>query len=161
MLLNTFTPRRARFEEPEERASCRIEMDSMMRRAGYVRLSRCAAVDGTGAPCQIVELTIDGCPFGIREPELRRVLTTWLSARVEPLRQNWGQHLDGVAGYAERSQSGNAVMVELLTGRRFTIPAAALRAVLARSRAFASVSEILTPPPQSRPVAQQHLPVGG
>jgi hypothetical protein len=133
------------------------EMDGMIQRAGYVQRSRSAATDETGTACRIVEFTVDGRQFGIREDELRRALTTWLSARVESLRHDWGPRLGGVVGYAERSRSGKAIVVELLTGQRFTVPAESLRAVLARSSAFAPVSEILIVPPLNRPAVRQQL----
>ena len=115
----------------------------MLRRAGYLQRCRCAGVDERGRPCRIVEIALDGRLFGVRVGELRQALDGRHSARIGPLRQDWGPILGDTVGRAERSRTGAAVVFELITGERYTVPTAALRAVLARASTFAPVAAIL------------------
>lgn len=115
----------------------------MLKRAGYLQRCRCAAVDEEGRTCRIVEVVLHGRRFGVRVGELRQALDGRRPARVGPLRDDWGMVLGGTVGRAERSRSGAAIVVELVTGERYTIPAAALRAVLARAAAFAPIAAVL------------------
>ncbi|HOI12571.1 MAG TPA: hypothetical protein PLG75_01860 [Methanoculleus sp.] len=130
----------------------------MLQRAGYLQNSRCAAVDEWGRPCRIVEITLDGRRFGARVGELQQALTGRRPARVVLLGNDWGPILGDTVGRAERSRSGKAVVFKLVTGERYTVPAAALRTVLARTAAFAPVSAIL---PAGIPAARQQVPVTG
>lgn len=115
----------------------------MLRRAGYIQGCRCAAVGEDGRPCRIVEVRLDGRRFGVRVDELRLTLAGRYPARVRLLGQDWGQALGAVVGLAERSRTGAALIITLGTGERYTVPAAALRAVLARVSAFAPISAVL------------------
>lgn len=115
----------------------------MLRRAGYLQRCRCAAVDEGGRSCRIVEIVLDGRRLGIRVWELRQALDGRRPARVAPVRQDWGPVLGSTVGRAERSGTGAAIVIELVTGERYTVPAAALRAVLARAATFAPVAAIL------------------
>jgi hypothetical protein len=130
----------------------------MLQRAGYLVRSRCAAVDEEGKTCRIVEVTLDGRRFGVRVGELRQALDGRRPARVGLLRDNWGPVLGGTVGRAERSRTGAAIVFELVTGERYTVPAAALRAVLARTSAFAPVAAIL---PAGGPAGRRQAPVTG
>ena len=130
----------------------------MLRRAGYIQRSRRAAVDEDGRTCRIVEVTLDGRRFGVRFGELRQALDGRRPARVGLLRENRGPVLGGVVGRAERSRSGAAIVFEFFTGERYAVPAAALRAVLARAAAYAPAAAIL---PEGRPAARQQVLVTG
>jgi hypothetical protein len=130
----------------------------MLERAGYLQNSRCAAVDEWGRPCRIVEIALDGRRFGTRAGELRQALDGRRPARIRLLRDDWGPVLGDTVGRAERSRTGKAVVFELVPGERYTVPAAALRAVLARAAAFAPVSAIL---PGGIPAARRQAPVTG
>lgn len=115
----------------------------MLRRAGYIQGCRCAAVGEDGRPCRIVEVRLDGRRFGVRVDELRLTLAGRYPARVRLLGQDWSHVLGAVVGRAERSRTGAALIITLGTGERYTVPAAALRAVLARVSAFAPISAVL------------------
>ncbi len=130
----------------------------MLERAGYLQNSRCAAVDEWGRPCRIVEISLDGRRFGARVGELQQALGDRCPARIELLRDDWGPVLGDTVGRAERSRAGKAVVFKLVTGKRYTVPAAALRAVLARTAAFAPVSAILS---GDIPAARRRVPVSG
>ncbi|ABN58405.1 MULTISPECIES: hypothetical protein [Methanoculleus] len=130
----------------------------MLERAGYLQNSRCAAADEWGRPCRIVEIALDGRRFGARAGDLQQALGGRYPARVRLLRDDWGPVLGDTVGRAERSRTGKAVVFELVTGERYTVPAAALRAVLARAAAFAPVSAIL---PAGIPAARQQVLVTG
>lgn len=116
----------------------------MLQRAGYLQNSRCAAIDGWGKPCRIVEISLDGRRFGARVAELQQALGGRRPARIGLLHDDWGPVLGDTVGRAERSRPGKAIVFELATGERYTVPAAALRAVIARTAAFAPVSAILS-----------------
>ncbi|SCL74847.1 hypothetical protein L21_0731 [Methanoculleus chikugoensis] len=130
----------------------------MLERAGYLQNSRCAAVDEWGRPCRIVEIALDGRRFGARVGELQQMLGGRCPARIGLLRDDWGPVLGDTVGRAERSRTGKAVVFKLVTGERYTVPAAALRAVLARTAAFAPVSAIL---PAGIPTVRQQVLVTG
>jgi len=130
----------------------------MLERAGYLQNSRCAAVDEWGRPCRIVEIALDGRRFGARVGELQQMLGGRCPARIGLLRDDWGPVLGDTVGRAERSRAGKAVVFKLVTGKRYTVPAAALRAVLARTAAFAPVSAIL---PAGIPTVRQQVLVTG
>ncbi|HQD26726.1 MAG: hypothetical protein GX186_05110 [Methanoculleus thermophilus] len=115
----------------------------MLRRAGYLQRCRCAAVDRNGRTARIVEAVLDGRRFGIRVRELRQALDGLASARIESLHQDWGAVLGVTAGHANLSRSGAALTFTLRAGERYTVPAAAVRAVLDRSAAFAPVAAVL------------------
>lgn len=114
----------------------------MLERAGYIQRSRCAAVDERGRSSRIVEVMLDSRRFGVRVWELRQALDGLRPARIELLRNNWGPVLGGTAGRAELSRTGAAITFTLMTGERYTAPAEALRAVLARAAAFAPVAAV-------------------
>lgn len=114
----------------------------MLQRAGYIQRGRCSAVDEDGKLCRIVEITLDGRQFGVRVGELRQALDGRRPARVELLRRDWGAILGGTVGRAERSRSGAAIVFALATGERYTVPAAALRALLARTSTYAPVAAV-------------------
>ncbi|MCM2465085.1 hypothetical protein [Methanoculleus oceani] len=130
----------------------------MLRRAGYLERCRSAAVDEEGRACRIVEVALDGRRFGVRVGELLQALDGRRPARVGPLRRDRGPVLGDTVGHAERSRTGAAIVFEFLTGERYTVPAAALRAVLARASTFAPVAAIL---PGARPAARQQVLVTG
>ena len=130
----------------------------MLQRAGYLQNSRCAAADEEGRPCRIVEISLDGRRFGTGVSELRQALDGRRPARVRLLRDDWGPVLGDTVGRAERSRTGKAIVFELVPGERYSVSAAALRAVLARAAAFAPVSAIL---PESIPAARRQIPVTG
>lgn len=130
----------------------------MLRKAGFIERGRRAAIDEDGRPCRIVEVTLDGRRFGARFNELRQALDTRRPARVEPLGDNRGPVLGGVVGRAERSRSGAAIIFEFFTGERYTVPTAALRAVLARAASYAPVAAIL---PDGRPASRQQVLITG
>ena len=130
----------------------------MLQRAGYLQNSRYAAVDEEGRPCRIVEIALADRRFGVRVGELRQALDGRRPARVRLLRDDWGPVLGDTVGRAERSRTGKAIVFELVPGERYTVSAAALRAVLARAAAFAPVSAIL---PGSIPTARRQVPVTG
>jgi hypothetical protein len=130
----------------------------MLQRAGYLQNSRYAAVDEEGRPCRIVEIALADRRFGVRVGELRQALDGRRPARVGPLRRNRGPVIGDAVGRAERSQTGAAIIFEFATGERYTVPAAALRAVLSRAAAFAPVSAIL---PGSISAARRRVPVTG
>ncbi|WP_174719406.1 hypothetical protein [Methanoculleus taiwanensis] len=132
-------------------------MDGMSRRAGYIQRYRSYAYDSRGYSCQIVEVTIHGIRYGIRDGELRRALAGRGHARVEALRQDWRQYLDGTVGYANRSKSGRALVIDLAPGRRYSIAAESLRAVLSRKRSYASVIEVAPRPQKPGSTMQQTL----
>jgi hypothetical protein len=130
----------------------------MLQRAGYLQSSRYAAADEEGRPCRIVEITLAGRRLGVRVGERRQALEGRRPVRVGVLRDNRGPVIGDMVGRAERSRSGKAVVFELVTGERYTVPAAALRAVLARTAAFAPVAAIL---PRAGPAARGQVPVAG
>jgi hypothetical protein len=130
----------------------------MLERAGYLQNSRCAAADEWGRPCRIVEIALDSRRFGASVGELQQALGGRRPARIGLLRDDWGPVLGDTVGRAERSRAGKAVVFELVTGERYTVPAAALRAVLSRTAAFAPVSAIL---PGDIPAARRRAPVSG
>jgi len=130
----------------------------MLQRAGYLQNSRYAAVDEGGRTCRIVEVALDGRRFGVRVGELRQALDGRRPARVGPLRHDRGPVLGDPVGRAERSRTGAAIIFEFIAGERYTVPAAALRAVLARTCAFAPVAAIL---PGGGPAARRQVPVTG
>jgi hypothetical protein len=130
----------------------------MLQRAGYLQNSRCAAADEGGRPCRIVEISLDGRRFGTGVGELRQALDGRRPARVRLLHDDWGPVLGDTVGRAERSRTGKAVVFELVFGERYSVSAAALRAVLARAAAFAPVSAIL---PRGIPAARRQVPVTG
>ena len=115
----------------------------MLQRAGYLQNSRCAARDEWGRPCRFVEIVLDGRRFGAKAAELQQALSGRRPARIVLLHDDWGTVFGDTVGRAERSCSGKAVVFELAAGGRYTVPAATLRAVLARKAAFALVSAIL------------------
>ncbi len=114
----------------------------MLKRAGYIQRGRCAAVDGEGRSSRIVEVVLDGRQFGIRVWELREALDGRRPARVDLLRRDWGPVLGGTVGRAERSRTGAAITLTLMTGERYTVPVMALRVLLARAAAFAPVTAV-------------------
>ncbi|MDN5339640.1 MAG: hypothetical protein PWQ30_749 [Euryarchaeota archaeon] len=130
----------------------------MLERAGYLQNCRCAAADEWGRPCRIVEIVLDGRRFGARVGELQQALGGRRPARIGLLRDDWGPVLGDTVGRAERSRTGKAVVFRLVTGERYTVPVAALRAVLARTAAFAPVSAII---PAGIPAARQQALVTG
>jgi hypothetical protein len=130
----------------------------MLERAGYLQNCRCAAADEWGRPCRIFEIVLDGRRFGARVGELQQALGGRRPARIGLLRDDWGPVLGDTVGRAERSRTGKAVVFRLVTGERYTVPVAALRAVLARTAAFAPVSAII---PAGIPAARQQALVTG
>jgi hypothetical protein len=129
----------------------------MTQKAGFIQRYRCYAYDEQGYPCQIVELTLHGVRYGIRDGEARRALAGRGAARVMSLRQDWQQYLDGAVGRAERFGNARGLIIELTTGERFSVSAESLREVLSRRRAYASVIEIATRLPCSDSTRQQTL----
>lgn len=115
-------------------------------------------MDDEGRAWRIVEISLDGRRFGTGVGELRQALDGRRPARVRLLRDDWGPVLGDTVGRAERSRTGKAVVFELVPGERYSVSAAALRAVLARAAAFAPVSAIL---PESIPAARRQIPVTG
>ncbi len=68
-----------------------------------------------------------------------------------------GSTLDGTVGNADRSKSGRALVIDLTPGRRYSVAAESLRAVLSRKRAYAAVIEIAPRPPKPSSAVQQTL----
>ena len=62
----------------------------MLKRAGYLQNSRCAADDEWGRPCRIVEIALDGRRFGASVGELQQALGGRRPARIGLLRDDWG-----------------------------------------------------------------------
>ncbi|MDN7024871.1 hypothetical protein FGU65_08220 [Methanoculleus sp. FWC-SCC1] len=129
----------------------------MVQKAGFVQRYRCYVYDRRGYPCQIVELTLHGVRYGIRDGEVRRALAGRGAARVEALRQDWRQYLDGTVGHARRSGNARGLVIELATGTCFSVSAESLREVLDRRRAYASVIEIAPRPPHADSTRQRTL----
>ncbi len=129
----------------------------MAQRAGFIQRYRSYAYDEQGYPCQIVELTLHGVRYGIRDGEIRRALAGRGAARVMSLRQDWQQYLGETVGHAHRFGNARDLIIELTTGERFSVSAESLREVLARRRAYAPVIEIAPALPRPDVTRQQTL----
>jgi len=138
----------------------------MITKAGYLKQTGYAAIDDEGAPQEIIELRIHGDKFAVRLEELRDTLDRQQTSRIEKIFQNWQQYLGGIAGLMRLSQSGRALIIEMVDGGRFTIPVDAVHSALCRRESFAPIGEL--PGPMSgltgrgRRLAegQQRIPVG-
>ena len=117
----------------------------MITRAGYLKQIGFAAIDEAGSPQEIVELRIYGMKFAIRLEELRDALERHQTARIEKIFQNWQQYLGGIAGLVRLSQSGRALIIEMIDGGRFTVPVDAVYSALYRRESFAPVGELPGP----------------
>jgi len=122
----------------------------MLKKSGYVQRNRYEVTDSEGSPCWIIEFNIGGKRFGIRVGELRRALSGPLPARVEHLRQNWGQHLTGLAGRAILSKSKKALNLEMNSGEYYTISVKGLKTVLVNPRFYATISQITNDNPRKK-----------
>jgi hypothetical protein len=113
-----------------------------MENVGYILMDKLKVLDGEGNEDEVLSLNIRGKRFGIRTTDLKDLLDGETQARVERLRRNWRNYLDGVEGVAEVSRSGKAVNIELSTSERYTISLLALRSVLSGERRYAMVAEV-------------------
>jgi hypothetical protein len=113
-----------------------------MENVGYILMDRLKVLDGEGNEEEVLSLNIRGIRFGIRTHEIKDLLNGEAQARVERLRRNWRNYLDGVEGIAELSRSGKAVNIELSTSERYTISLRALRSVLSGESRYAMVAEV-------------------
>jgi hypothetical protein len=113
-----------------------------MENVGYILMDRLKVLDGEGNEEEVLSLNIRGMRFGIRTYEIKDLLNGEAQARVERLRRNWRNYLDGVEGIAELSRSGKAVNIELSTSERYTISLRALRSVLSGESRYAMVAEV-------------------
>jgi hypothetical protein len=138
----------------------------MITKAGYLKQTGFAAIDDEGSPQKIVELMIYGSKFAIRQGELRDTLERHQTSRIEKIFQNWQQYLGGIAGLVRLSQSGRALIIEMVDGGRFTVPVDAVYSALYRRESFAPVGELPGPVSglmvRGRRLAegQQRIPVG-
>jgi len=113
-----------------------------MENVGYILMDRLKVLDGEGNEEEVLSLNIRGMRSGIRTCEIKDLLNGEAQARVERLRRNWRNYLDGVEGIAELSRSGKAVNIELSTSERYTISLRALRSVLSGESRYAMVAEV-------------------
>jgi hypothetical protein len=113
-----------------------------MENVGYILMDRLKVLDGEGNEEEVLSLNIRGRRFGIRTADLKDLLGGEAQARVERLRRNWRNYLDGVEGVAEVSRSGKAVNIELFASERYTIALRALRSVLSGESRYAMVAEV-------------------
>ena len=113
-----------------------------MENVGYILMHRLKVLDGEGNEEEVLSLNIRGMRFGIRTYEIKDLLNGEAQARVERLRRNWRNYLDGVEGIAELSRSGKAANIELSTSERYTISLRALRSVLSGESRYAMVAEV-------------------
>jgi hypothetical protein len=138
----------------------------MITKAGYLKQTGFAAIDDEGSPQEIVELMIYGAKFAIRQEELRDTLERHQTSRIEKIFQNWQRYLGGIAGLVRLSQSGRALIIEMVDGGRFTVPVDAVYSALCRRESFAPVGELPGPVSgwtgRGRRLAegQQRIPVG-
>jgi hypothetical protein len=114
----------------------------MLKKAGYIHLSRQYAEDRDGYGHRIAEVRIRERRYAIRAGELSAILRGFGTARIEHLGHCWTQHLEGEAGSAHCSRSGRGVIIELESGERYTLPAEGVRAVLTGSASYTQLSEI-------------------
>ncbi|NYT05126.1 MAG: hypothetical protein GKC04_01950 [Methanomicrobiales archaeon] len=130
----------------------------MLKKAGYLHLSRERAEDAHGIRHRIAEVCIQGHRYGIRAGELSAVIRGPGSGRVEFLCRAWTDRLSGTAGSVRRSGTGKALVIDITPAGRFSIPVAGVKAVLGGGGRYATVSRIepagmpMTPP-QALPAA--------
>ncbi len=138
----------------------------MITKAGYLKKTGYAAIDDEGLPQEIIELRIYGAKFAVRLEELRDTLEKHQTSRIEKIFQNWQQYLGGIAGLMRLSQSGRALVIEMVDGGRFTVPVDAVYTALWRRESFAPIGELPGPVSgwtgRGRRLAegQQTIPVG-
>ena len=135
-----------------------------MENVGYILMDRLKVLDGEGNEEEVLSLNIRGRRFGIRTADMKDLLGGEARARVERLRRNWRNYLDGVEGVAEVSRSGKAVNIELFATERYTIALRALRSVLSGESRYAMVAGVpgawtRLAPRRSPPTYQLRIPV--
>lgn len=123
------------FHSPHGQSLCSITprirlWKIMLKKAGYVQAGRRVARDCDGQENSILEVYIHGTRFGIRLPELYRVMAGIRSGRIEPVRKAADLYLCGMAGMVYISLSGKAVNIALNNGDLFTVSIRSLRSVL-------------------------------
>jgi len=118
----------------------------MMKKAGYLRRSRCTTKDGKGHEFWILELVIREKRFAIRTTDARQALFGSFPARLEYLHQNWGQYTKGLAGYASLSHSRRALNITLSSGEHYTVSVQSVQRALAIPDYYASVACIRCQP---------------
>ncbi len=113
-----------------------------MRKAGFIDMSPEQVIDEKGAPCDIINLTLDGRRYAIRKSELSSAIRTNVQARVEVLTQNWKIMFAGVIGLACISKSGKAINISMTDGQKYTIGLEGLIDVISGRTRYTSVVKI-------------------